>query len=428
MLWKILSGLSAVALGVGLWFSYQNQGALKEELAQKGRAEQNLKAVKQAQEEAVEANTKKKKELEDLTKQRDDTKVEVTKVNADHRRKAEGGRCAEEDPRGSPEAARQDERGDPQGGRHQEAHGARSRISRKQVKDSEAAIANQEQQLALSQEKLGKVTGQIAHVKELDSRQKRGQVDPSFSARVAQPFPDYGFVVLNKGNLGGVFANAMLDVRRGKSIIARLKVRDVEQGSSVADLVPGSLAKGESIRSGDLVVAAPLPPPPVEPAPAHRTSRSGRRGSRSSRRHGRHPRRAQPIPSAHAPAPGAPARPPRARHPRPAPIRSPRPPAARWRRLPPAAPPPQAMAPRRNPARRIPLPSNSLRRRSSDSQQPTFIPSHDQSSLPPQRRGDGGGLLLQLAEPPDVRRHPQGPSEDRPHHQHRIHQGQHRRQ
>ena len=136
----------------------------------------------------------------------------------------------------------------------------------KQVKDSEAAIANQEQQLALSQEKITGVTGHIAKLKEVDSRQKRGQVEPSFSARVAQPYPEFGFVVINKGNLGGVFANAMLDVKRGKSIIARLKVRDVEQASSVADMIPGSLANGESIRAGDLVVAAPLPPPPVEPA------------------------------------------------------------------------------------------------------------------------------------------------------------------
>ncbi|MCE2695814.1 MAG: hypothetical protein LW645_16365, partial [Verrucomicrobiaceae bacterium] len=64
------------------------------------------------------------------------------------------------------------------------------------------------------------------------------------------------FVVINKGNGGGVFANADLEVKRGKDVVAKLKVRNVEQQSSVADLVKGSLAEGERIRTGDLVVAA----------------------------------------------------------------------------------------------------------------------------------------------------------------------------
>lgn len=264
MLWKILSGLSAVALAVGLWFSYQNQGLLKEELAQKNRADQNLKAVKQAQEEAVAVSARKKKELDDLTKQRDNT--EVAKVNAAI---AEKQKEVDALKKTLAEAQKQLATMNAEITKAGDVIKLLAQVEdlKKQVKDSEAAIANQEQQLALSQEKVGKITAQIANVKEVDSRQKRGQVEPSFNARVAQPYPSYGFVVLNKGNLGGVFANAMLDVKRGKNVIARLKVRDVEQGMSVADLVPGSLASGEAIRSGDLVVAAPLPPPPPEPAP-----------------------------------------------------------------------------------------------------------------------------------------------------------------
>ncbi len=267
MLWKILSGLSAVALGVGLWFSYQNQNALKEELAQKGRAEQNLKSVKQVQEKAVEVKDKKIKELADLTKQRDDTTEEVNKTNSTIEEKQKEVEAKQIE---LVEAQKQLTK------MNQEilkAGDVKKLIAEvedltRQVKESEAAIANQEQQLAMTEEKLTGLSGHIVKLKEVDSRQRRGQVDPSFNARVAQPFPEFGFVVLNKGNLGGVFANAMLNVKRGKNIIARLRVRDVEQGMSVADLIPGSLANGESIRSGDLVVAAPVPQQPVEPAPA----------------------------------------------------------------------------------------------------------------------------------------------------------------
>ncbi len=264
MLWKMLSGLSAAALGVGLWFAYQNRSALLEEQAQKSRSEQNLAAVKQAQQLAVETTEKKKKELEDLTKQRDTT--EVAKVNAaieEKQKEVEILKKTLEEQQKQLASMNEDIR----------RAGDITKLliqaedMGKQVKESEAAIANQQQQLALSQEKLAAVTARIAQVKELDSRQKRGQVEATFSARVAQAFPDFGFVVLNKGNLGGVFANAMLDVKRGKNIIGRLKVRDVEQSMSVADMIPGSIASGESIRSGDLVVAAPLPPQSPEPAP-----------------------------------------------------------------------------------------------------------------------------------------------------------------
>ncbi|HEY2573900.1 MAG TPA: hypothetical protein VGH65_07515 [Verrucomicrobiaceae bacterium] len=271
MLWKILSGLSAVALGVALWFSYLNQGALKEEMAQKSRADQNLKAVKQTQETAVSKKAEFQKALDDATKERETVKAEVAKNNTvieEKQKEVEVLKKSVEEAQGQV-AKMNDE--------INKAGDVKKLLAQvddltKQVKDSEAAVANEEQQMALAQEKLGEATSHITKLREVDSRQKRGQVDSSFSARVAQPFPDYGFVVLNKGNSGGVFANALLDVRRGKKVIARLKVRDVEQQMSVADLVPGTLAGGESIHSGDLVVAAPLPPPlpetPSAPSPA----------------------------------------------------------------------------------------------------------------------------------------------------------------
>ena len=89
-----------------------------------------------------------------------------------------------------------------------------------------------------------------------EARGSRGIVEPEFTASVSQDFPDWGFVVLNKGNGGGVFANANLEVKRGKEVIAKLKVRNVEQSAAVADVVIGSLAEGARIRTGDLVVAS----------------------------------------------------------------------------------------------------------------------------------------------------------------------------
>ncbi|HSJ02064.1 MAG TPA: hypothetical protein VK956_06395, partial [Verrucomicrobium sp.] len=114
------------------------------------------------------------------------------------------------------------------------------------------------------------VQAEITRYQDVEKRQRSGVVEPGFTARVAQAFQEFGFVVLNKGNNGGMFTDAILDVKRGRSVVAKLKVRDVEQAMSVADLVPGSLAQGESIRSGDLVVASKdVPrPAPTEPSAA----------------------------------------------------------------------------------------------------------------------------------------------------------------
>ena len=84
----------------------------------------------------------------------------------------------------------------------------------------------------------------VKAAEEREVRGRKGIVEPDFTARVAQSFPNWGFVVLSKGNGGGVFANANLEVKRGKDVVAKLRVRNVEQNSAVADLIPGSVAEG----------------------------------------------------------------------------------------------------------------------------------------------------------------------------------------
>ena len=127
---------------------------------------------------------------------------------------------------------------------------------RQEQRDAEGAVANQNQRVASAQEDLGQITKQITALRDSEARGRRGIVSPEFTARIAQYFPAWDFAILNKGNASGVFANADLEVKRGRDVIAKLKVRNVEQHSSIADLVPGTLASGDSIRDGDVVVAA----------------------------------------------------------------------------------------------------------------------------------------------------------------------------
>jgi SMC interacting uncharacterized protein involved in chromosome segregation len=66
----------------------------------------------------------------------------------------------------------------------------------------------------------------------------------------------WNFVVVNLGDRQGVTVNSPLLVYRNRQMIARLKITSVESNSSIADVVSGSMAKGQSVQRGDRVVFA----------------------------------------------------------------------------------------------------------------------------------------------------------------------------
>lgn len=269
MLWKILSGLSAVILAIGLWFSYKAQVAVREERKLAERSAQHLKATQQEFARATELKAAKEKEFVELEKQREVNNAEYAKVNEEIAEKAKELEVTQSNLTEVKKQIAQLEEKITKAGDIEKLQ-AQLKDLNKQKEAAESGLANRQQQLALADEKIARVQDGIKNVQEVDSRQKRGIVGPEFSARVSQTFPDYGFVVLNKGNSEGVFANALLDVKRGRQTVARLKVRNVEQGRSVADLVPGSIAEGAALRSGDLVVASQVQPQtsPEPTAPA----------------------------------------------------------------------------------------------------------------------------------------------------------------
>src|SRR5436190_1744122 len=87
MLWKILSGLAAIALAVGVWFSLQTQKALKAEKELATRAKDNLKSTTEKLTIGADKKATREKELADLEKQRDQLATEVAKITSDTEQK-----------------------------------------------------------------------------------------------------------------------------------------------------------------------------------------------------------------------------------------------------------------------------------------------------------------------------------------------------
>lgn len=108
-------------------------------------------------------------------------------------------------------------------------------------------------------------------------RYQKGIASQSLSGRVLAVNQGWNFVVLDVGDRQGAAVNAPLLVLRGGQPIARLRITSVEPSTSIADVVPGSIARGVTVQPNDRVVFAgnrnqkPQPaggPQPEDAAPA----------------------------------------------------------------------------------------------------------------------------------------------------------------
>jgi hypothetical protein len=83
---------------------------------------------------------------------------------------------------------------------------------------------------------------------------RQGYVRNGLTGKVLAYNPGWNFVVLSIGDRQGLKAASQLIVTRGGQPIAKVKVTTVEPASAIADIIPGSIAKGDFVQPGDVVV------------------------------------------------------------------------------------------------------------------------------------------------------------------------------
>jgi len=111
----------------------------------------------------------------------------------------------------------------------------------------EGAVASAQ----VERERLAKVAAELAALR---TDQEAGVIRGEFQSTIKKAYNQWGFVVVNGGNDQGVVNRAQLDVYRRGQPICRLLVTSVEPGETVADIVAGSLAPGQTVQVGDTVV------------------------------------------------------------------------------------------------------------------------------------------------------------------------------
>lgn len=66
--------------------------------------------------------------------------------------------------------------------------------------------------------------------------------------------PGWNFVVLNIGDRQSLKVGKEMVVKRGGQMIAKVKVTSVDPSTSIADIIPNTVAKGQNVEPGDSVV------------------------------------------------------------------------------------------------------------------------------------------------------------------------------
>ena len=260
-MWKPLSIVSGVALlaGGGIFYSMVRPVLVAERL-QVANAQANQQS---AEKKKVEMEAGSKASDKDLEKMKDTlSKAERAKVEA-AAKKEEISKAVEETGTLKTAAAKDladlDQRMKDLGGLPAMVAELKAQEAKRVEYDKQIATANSDIESALSRKTSMDKT--ITDLKRIDTWQQTGTMAPTFRSRITAVNPDWGFVTIGAGNGASVTRQAKLDVVRGSSVVGKVIVTHVSTNSSAAEIVPGSVAPGDSILPGDQVKtgAASLP-------------------------------------------------------------------------------------------------------------------------------------------------------------------------
>jgi septal ring factor EnvC (AmiA/AmiB activator) len=118
--------------------------------------------------------------------------------------------------------------------------------------ETELAEAKQVQE-SLNQRVAG-LEGEVQTKESTIVAYKNKLVQPGLTGRILAYNPGWNFVVLSIGDKAGLKSGVNMVVTRGGAMIGKVKVTTVEPNTAIADVLPGTLAKGESVQPGDSVI------------------------------------------------------------------------------------------------------------------------------------------------------------------------------
>jgi outer membrane murein-binding lipoprotein Lpp len=123
-----------------------------------------------------------------------------------------------------------------------------------QLKDAQAQVAELDQVKNTLTSKVKDAESRADDLEKEVDRYKNHIVKNGLEGEVLAVNQGWSFVVLSIGDRQGAVTNAELILKRGDSQIGKVRITSVEPSTSVADIIPGSLARGVRVQPGDRVI------------------------------------------------------------------------------------------------------------------------------------------------------------------------------
>lgn len=254
-MWKVLLVISSVVLAGAAWLSYTNMGAMNQKVLDSAEQTRLFESREKAREETEAELAQLEQSVQMLLDQAEALETEkidldskIVKAQSDLR--AQESMLAESSEKLDGAKALM---GDIQ---KVEALQAEMLQIRTQIEEAEIEVTQAEGAVASAQVERDRLEKVAAELAALRVDQEAGVIRGQFQSRVKKAYNQWGFVIVEGGTDQGVVNRAQLDVYRRGQPICKLLVTSVEPAESAADIIPGSLAPGQTVQVGDTVVAA----------------------------------------------------------------------------------------------------------------------------------------------------------------------------
>ena len=120
--------------------------------------------------------------------------------------------------------------------------------------DVAAQLAEKETLISKLQSDLESARQQVADLRKREADRQALKLRDGLQGRILAVNQAWNFVVLNLGDKNGVVSNAEMLVKRGSSLIGKVRITSVEPATSIADIIPSSVPAGVAIAPGDQVI------------------------------------------------------------------------------------------------------------------------------------------------------------------------------
>lgn len=123
-----------------------------------------------------------------------------------------------------------------------------------QLLDAQAQLAESRQIGHSLEARLAAKDSELAELREETNRRQRQQMAANLTGQILAVNRNWNFVVLSIGDREGAVVGGEMIVARNNAAVAKVRITAVEPTTAIADVIPGSTAKGVLVQPGDMVI------------------------------------------------------------------------------------------------------------------------------------------------------------------------------